>query len=139
MSEAHDQAETLARGIAANADHIARGCRSGLSHNPAVYLHAISDNLAVLVARVQQLEAERDGLLRQRWSHQNRAEVAERGHGASQARDFAQRETIKVLLKELETIEEYARGKASYSETGDWAHIAHACFNARAALAGGAS
>ena len=38
----------------------------------------------------------------QRWSHQNRAEVAERGHRASQARDFEQRAELAALRVELQ-------------------------------------
>ncbi len=61
------------------------------------YVEVCQSDLAALIA-------ERDGLLSQRWSHQNRAEVAERGHRASQARDFEQRDRIKSLRTAIEHV-----------------------------------
>ena len=38
--------------------HIARGCRAGTSHNPAVYENDINAALDALVARIRELETE---------------------------------------------------------------------------------
>lgn len=53
------------------------------------YAEVAADLLAErdrLARRCEELEAERETWMRQRWSYQNRAEVAERGHKAALAR-----------------------------------------------------
>jgi hypothetical protein len=60
--------------------------------------------LAEMSRKHDRVVAERDGLLSQRWSNQNRAEVAERGHQAASARDFEQREQIKGLRAAIEHV-----------------------------------
>lgn len=64
------------------------------------FVEVRQSDLAALISAVD----ERDGLLSQRWSHQNRAEVAERGHKASQARDFEQRDQIAALRAGIEHV-----------------------------------
>jgi DNA repair exonuclease SbcCD ATPase subunit len=75
-----------------------------------------------LLDEIERLTEEREQLLKQRWSKENRAEVAERGHKAALARDFEQRDTIKVLRAEVERLTgERNEEKERHRETADFA------------------
>lgn len=63
-------------------------------------------------------EDDRDKWLHQRWSYENRAEVAERGHKAALARDFKQRDEIKALRAALEMI--YTKSRDRHAAAVAW-------------------
>ena len=74
MTAVGESVDVLAARVREHVAHIARGCRSGVSHNPAVHEQAIEADLTALVARAQSVqwgdisslaavEAERDALV----------------------------------------------------------------------------
>ena len=91
-------------------DVLAAQVREGLYPRTHMHINVTADDctlcaphsaLDALVARVTEAEERENAWLRQRWGYQNRAEVAERGHKAALARDFAQRDEIKHLRAAL--------------------------------------